>query len=151
MTEFEKKQLRWTRITAIFTVLIFLTMLIAAVGIISFEQEMQHVMDTLSEVSRQLSTVDWAGVADAMDAVSTQLQSSQIEEIIEKLNTVSGSLAQVDFVGLSEDIDTLATAAQTSLTEAMEAIDELDIEGLNAAIHDLQTIIEPLAKLFNRG
>ena len=151
MSEFEKKQLRWTRITAIFTVLIFLTLLVFAVGVISFVQEMQTVMDTLSEISRQLNTVDWAGVAEAMDSVASQLQSSQIEEIIEKLNTVSGSLAEVDFVGLSEDVGTLATAAQTSLSEAMEAIDELDIEGLNKAIHDLQTIVEPLAKLFGRG
>ena len=86
----------------------------------------------------------------AMDAVAAQLQSSQIEEIIEKLNTVSGSLAEVDFVGLAEDVGTLATAAQTSLAEAMEAIDELNIEGLNKAISDLQTIVEPLAKLFGR-
>ena len=150
MSEFEKKQLRWTRITAIFTVLIFLLLLTFTVGVISFVQEIQAVMTTLNEVSYQLSTVDWAGVADAMDAVANQLQSSQIEEIIQKLNTVSGSLAEVDFVGLAEDVGTLATAAQTSLTEAMEAIDELDIEGLNSAIHDLQTIIEPLAKLFGK-
>ena len=151
MSEFEKKQLRWTRITAIFTILIFLLLLIFTVGIITFVQEMQAVMTTLNEISYQLSTVDWAGVANAMDAVAVQLQSSQIEEIIDKLNTVSGSLAEVDFVGLADDVGTLATAAQTSLTEAMEAIDELDIEGLNKAIHDLQTIVEPLAKFFGRG
>ena len=151
MSEFERKQLRWTRITAIFTVLIFLLLLMTVGALFGFMAQVQEVMNTLSEVSRQLNTVDWAGVADAMDAVASQLQSSQIEEIIEKLNTVSGSLAEVDFVGLSEDVGTLATAAQSSLAEAMSAINELDIEGLNKAIRDLQTIIEPLAKFFGRG
>ena len=90
MTEFERKQLRWTRLTAIFTILIFLLLLMALATLAGFMGQIQEVMTTLNEISRQLGTVDWAGVAEAMDSVAAQLQSSQIEEIIDKLNTKYG-------------------------------------------------------------
>ena len=48
---------------------------------------------------------------------------------------------------LTTNINNVAVDAQNSMAEALKAIDDLDIPTLNAAIKDLKTIIEPLAKL----
>ena len=59
-------------------------------------------------------------------------------------------LSTVNWNGLSKDIGDMATQAQESLATASKAVDELDIETLNKAIRERQTVVEPLAKLVGR-
>ena len=89
---------------------------------------------------------DW----DKFCELSDTLNEIQWQEIADDLSEVSGRLTEIQWQSLAENIDETAITAQESLEKAMQAIDELDIEGLNEAIEELHTVVEPLANIVKR-
>lgn len=75
---------------------------------------------------------------------------SDSQEIMTDLNKVTKELAAADIDGLFEKVDALVTDSQKSVNTAMDNLNSIDFEGLNTAISDLQSVIEPLAKMFGR-
>lgn len=133
-----KKQLFWTRLTALLLIVILLVTLIAFVLGVRFVQNMDGMLQNidaisqnLAEAANQLSGVDWKTVGD-------------------NLQNVSASLSSVDWVMLTGNISDMSLKAQESLQVAQNAVEALDIDTLNSAIADLQAVIEPLANFVNR-
>ena len=75
---------------------------------------------------------------------------SQAEKVLGNLAQVTGELEQTDLPGLIENVNNLVETSGAGIQEAMEALGTVDIDTLNEAIRDLQTIVEPLARLFGR-
>ena len=49
------------------------------------------------------------------------------------------------------NVDRLVTSNNESLNEAMGNFNNVDFEGLNNAIRDLESVVEPLANLLGTG
>lgn len=92
-----------------------------------------------------------------------------IPKAVIALNQVSHLTSEAEYT--LQQIDDMAAQAQTSLTnidtmvanvngivtdntdyvnDAMRDLNSIDFEGLNQAISDLESVVEPLAKLFGR-
>ena len=70
--------------------------------------------------------------------------------IMEDLKGVTSGLAEADISQLIEDVDKLAVDSQKNIGDAMKKINDIDIDGLNAAIKNLSDVVEPFANFFNR-
>jgi len=80
----------------------------------------------------------------------------EMKELISGLQTVSVQLADVDLESMVTNMDSLISNvnslvadSQTGVSEAIKAIETIDLETLNKAINDFSDVIEPLAKFFN--
>ncbi len=67
------------------------------------------------------------------------------DDAIESITEMSGSITS-----MGENMDTFITENAESVAAVMEKIEAVDFEGLNSAIEDLGTVIEPLANFFNK-
>ena len=133
-----KKQLRLYRFIALLLVLVVLSTGITSAILVRNMQQIQTtvvkidaIVDDLAITTGELSKVNW-------------------NEMTAELEVITKELSTVNWNGLSKDIGDMATRAQESLATASKAVDELDIETLNKAIQELQTVVEPLAKLVGR-
>ena len=79
----------------------------------------------------------------------------QAQQTLGQLQTVTENLSRIDFAATIDGVDQLVAQSGDSLEtalaqvqEALAKIRELDIDGLNAAIADLQRAVRPLASLF---
>lgn len=79
----------------------------------------------------------------------------QAQQAMGDLQVVTENLSRIDFAATIEGVDKLVVQSGTSLEtalkdvqEALATIEKLDIDGLNAAISDLQKAVKPLANLF---
>lgn len=70
--------------------------------------------------------------------------------IMEDMKVITSELAESDINQMIKDVDRLAVDSQKSINEAMQKINEIDINGLNAAIKNLSDVVEPFAEFFNR-
>lgn len=70
--------------------------------------------------------------------------------IMEDMKVITSELAESDINQMIKDVDQLAVDSQKSINEAMQKINEIDINGLNAAIKNLSDVVEPFAEFFNR-
>lgn len=125
LLEKTKKQLLYTRVLAAAAVGMFLIMLLAAVVVVP------KAAAVLSQVSDVMIRVQ--GLAETADTAV-----SGIQEMSGEVTAVSKSLGEF-----------VTNNAQT-LTEAAEDISQIDFEGLNNAIQDLQDAVSPFAKMMNR-
>lgn len=87
-----------------------------------------------------LKTVNQANDVMAQASDTITLANAAIESITE----MSGAITD-----MGENMDTFITENAESVAAVMEKIEAVDFEGLNKAIKDLGTVIEPLAKFFN--
>ena len=133
-----KKQLRLYRLIALLLAIVVLSTGITSAILVRNMQQIQTtvvkidaIVDDLAITTGELSKVNW-------------------NEMTAELETITKELSTVNWNGLSKDIGDMATQAQESLATASKAVDELDIETLNKAIKELQTVVEPLAKLVGR-
>ncbi len=161
MTEYEKKKLFWIRLGALAAAgVLLLTLALGAAAIFALGPaagQASGILRSLDAVTKELENVDWESMSGAMNNLSAQLKDVELEEIIRRLDEVSAELADIDWVGLSGELQELGITSRESLVKAQEgldralqSIDQLDIEGLNAAIADLRAVIEPLANLTGR-
>ena len=133
-----KKQLRLYRLIALLLAIVVLSTGITSAILVRNMQQIQTtvvkidaIVDDLAITTGELSKVNW-------------------NEITTDLEVVTKELSTVEWSALSKDIGDVAAQAQESLATASKAVEELDIETLNKAIKELQTVVEPLAKLVGR-
>ena len=95
----------------------------------------------------------WCAVSIVPRAVATLDEAntvlSQAESELSGLQTITDQLGEA----LPEMIDNtnkLVVGAQEQLGDAAGKLNDIDIDGLNKAIGDLQAVVKPLAKLFGR-
>lgn len=157
MQDLEKKRILLLRLCAIFLALIFLLMLVGCFALfrsyLSVSERLREadsVIRSLQNIAGQLERIDWVAFSDSVSSVTSALDEAQLAEIASQLRTVSASLASIDWEMLATDASESMQLAQESLTEVMGTLDEMDIEALNQAIRDLQTVIEPLARLMGK-
>ena len=80
---------------------------------------------------------------------------SIVPSIISTLNTTRNTMAHLDqtITNMDEALDSALELADTSATgmqNALEKINSIDIETLNQAIEDLNTVVKPMAGLFGK-
>lgn len=159
MSTFEKKRLLWARVTALSAVGALLILGALALYIArtvsefrAYEKQVDVIVDRLDDVSAQLSALNLTEIVTTVNGISTELKDVDISGIVTALNGVSAQLEGLNWKELAGNVSSMAVNAQESLTnaqkameKAMTAIDKLDIDALNKAIADLQTVVEPLA------
>lgn len=95
----------------------------------------------------------WCAVTVVPKAVTTL---NQVNTVLAQAETELTGLQEItDQLGeaLPEMIDNtnkLVVGAQNELGDAAAKLNNIDIDGLNKAIGDLQAVVKPLAKLFGR-
>lgn len=119
-----RKQLFYARVRT-------LAMVIIAAAVILF---------LISMAPGLLKTVNQANDVMAQASDTITLANAAIESITE----MSGAITD-----MGENMDAFITENAESVAAVMEKIEAVDFEGLNKAIKDLGTVIEPLAKFFN--
>ncbi|MGN0158116.1 MAG: hypothetical protein ACI39W_03095 [Brotaphodocola sp.] len=80
--------------------------------------------------------------------VNVTYQNMQL--ILENMKVITTELAEADLNQMIEDVDQLVVSSETNINEAMEKINAIDIEKLNAAIEGLSEVVEPFAKFFGK-
>jgi len=74
---------------------------------------------------------------------------NQVDEVMVDLEVVVSELAQT-LPTMMEELSVLVNSSEIGIAQAIEKMNAIDIETLNNAISDLQTVIEPLARFFGR-
>lgn len=122
-----------------------------------YDMQVQNIITRLDRLTAQLDQLDTEGLVQTVNAVSEALGDEEVTEMLATLRELSGELNELDLAELGGDLKDLVAQAQESiagaeetLAKAAETIDGIDIKALNAAISDLQTVIEPLAKFVGR-
>lgn len=72
----------------------------------------------------------------------------RISKTVKDIEIVSAQLADADLPAMIDHVNALVDSSQQSVQAASGKIESIDIEALNQSIHDLNAIIEPLARLF---
>ena len=161
MEAYEKRSLRWQRLTALFMAAIFILLLWAAVGISKLAKGVERygesadvIISRMEDFTAQLEALDLEGLTVTLTALSEDLEDADIAGLTASIQDMLNS---VDWRALSENLNTVAGDAQESLLlceealqKAIEAIDKLDIETLNDAITDLRSVVEPLANFVDK-
>lgn len=145
----QRKQLMWTRFIA---VLCLVLVVAAAAAGLYLKTKLDSAFGEYEMLAQQVDEIltSLGDTADRLDSFSEGLAEIDMTVISEDLNNVSRQLSEIQWQSLAENIDETAVTAQESLEKAMQAIDELDIEGLNEAIEELHTVVEPLANIVKR-
>lgn len=161
MTEYEKKRLKLSRITAIAVILMLAVLLVLAVSlwslVYSYESRVDKIVTDLETVTAQLSQLDVEHMVVTLNGLSQQLGEADLTDMAATLNSLSRQLESIPWAEIAANINGLAVTGQESLTQveenltkAMESLNSMDFETLNKAIADLQAVVEPLAKLMDR-
>ncbi len=116
-----KKQLFYARLATAFTCGMFLVMLYIAVSLVP------RAVDTLENANDALDSIHGT-IADAQDTLGD-------------IKGMSKSLTQT-----SDAMNDLIVNNAGTLTESVEKLSNLDIDGLNQGIQDLQDALGPLAE-----
>ena len=91
-------------------------------------------------------------VVPQIQQIALQIQDlgTQTETVLTNLESVTAELAEVDLGSMVSNVDTLVADSQEGVKQALDKINELDIDSLNRAIADLSAVVKPLADFFNR-
>lgn len=120
-----RKQLFYTRILA-FALCGLLAAVIIALCIV------------IPPAVRTINNVDTA-VIGATDTLS------KADEALDNINTMS-----VEVTSASKQMNTFIETNSESVTQSMQKLQNVDFDGLNNAISDLEAVVEPMAKLFGK-
>ena len=123
--EADRKEVKYAKRASIFAFGLFVILLVAAVVIVPKVIETLTNIDTI--VIQAGSTIEEAGTA------------------LDNINEMSGSITQT-----SENMNPMLTDNSESLTDAVEKMNNIDFEGLNQAISDLQDAVGPFASFMNK-
>ena len=118
-----KKQLR---VSQFFTVFLVVILTIVIFQIMSFIPKVNHLME------------------------QTETMMTDAQAVMKNIDAVTKELKEADLAGMLEDVDSLVVSSEKGMADAMNQVMEIDIESLNQAIKDLQSVVAPLAKLFGR-
>ena len=84
--------------------------------------------------------------------IAGQIQAlgTQAETVLTNLEAVTSELAAVDLGSMVSSVDALVADSQEGVKQALDKINQLDIESLNQAIADLSAVVKPLADFFGK-
>lgn len=161
MTEFEKKQLKYSRILTMAVVALLVIVLLTAAVLLGtlfrYNSRIDRIVTDLETVTTQLGQLDVEHLVATVNDFSDELADVDVESIVSSLESLTQQLDAIPWAEVAENINGLAVTAQESLGQvekslggAITALNTLDIEKLNQAIGDLQAVIEPLAAFANR-
>ncbi len=125
-----RTQLRFTQFFTFFLVVIITCM---SIGIISYVPKINGLLYDANLIIGQTNGL-----------------MVQASGVLENLDTVTAELAKTDITGMMEDVDSLVVSSEENMAAAVGKIEAIDIDSLNKAIKDLQSVVSPLAKLFGR-
>lgn len=125
-----RTQLRFTQFFTFFLVIIITCM---SIGVISYVPKINGLLYDTNLMIEQTNGL-----------------MTQASGVLNNLDTVTAELAKTDITGMMEDVDSLVVSSEESMATAVAKIEAMDIDSLNKAIKDLQSVISPLAKLFGR-
>lgn len=129
MEEASQKQTAYARGQFIMTAICALCCVIILVVVLSMVPQLRQVLDLVPQMQE---------VLDHANASLTNL-----EEITDEL-------AQVDLAGMVNKLSRLALTTEASIRQTLEKLQQLDFDVLNEAIHDLASVVKPLADFFDR-
>ena len=112
------------------------------------QERQQHLLRKQLFYTRLLAL---AGIAIAVITLAFVLTilpgvTGVLEQASETLLLVDQTLE--DFGQMSQYVDALAESGGEAIEQLMEKVEQMDIEGLNDAISDLNDVIKPLADFF---
>ena len=89
-------------------------------------------------------------LAMAVLVVMTGMTFARLNTTLQNIEVITAELAEADLPAMIGNINELVTSSQTSVDLATEKISGIDFDALNQSIRDLQSIVQPLARLFGR-
>ncbi len=128
--EYAKKQ---SRFAIIISIVCFIIVIMVGIAVVSVIPKLVTLIDSANTI-----------VASAEGTLA------EASGVLDNLNKVTTDLANQDIGGLFANVEDLVNETQVSVNEAMGKVMAIDIETLNSAIRDLQSVVEPLARLFGR-
>jgi Fe2+ transport system protein B len=125
-----EKQMKYVRtqlrLTQLSTVVLIAVIVFLLIGVSSYIPKVNALIDDSSAIMKQASGV------------------------LTNLDSVTAELADADITGMLDDVDSLVVSSEESMADALKKIEDIDIDTLNSAIKDLESVVKPLAKLFGR-
>ncbi len=134
-----RKQVKWARTAAFFMILLFLV-----IGGALFIMVPQ-IMSTLRNIN---AAVDQANgiLVQANDILATGNELlAQAQDTLVEINEMSNSLTTT-----SDQINDVLAQNSEAVANSIAQIEAIDFDGLNKAIGEFQTAIEPLANIMGR-
>lgn len=128
----QNKQLFYTRVSSI-AMVVFVLVVIAVCMII-----VPKAVNTLYQVDATLKE------ADAM-MVEADKMIAEAQKSLDSIDSMTGEITNA-----ASGINTLVNDNSEVLNESMKKISDIDFEGLNKGIADLQAVIEPMAKFMSK-
>jgi hypothetical protein len=130
--EADKKEVKYAKRAAFFTMGLFIIFLVAAIIIVP------KAVETLSHVNEAVVSAGdtFKGAEDTLESVN---------EAIDNINVMSGSITQT-----SENMNGMLSENAQALTDAVEKMNAIDFETLNKAIKDLHDAVGPFANFMNK-
>lgn len=131
---YAKKQYRMSQISAAACVLMLVIVLACAVIL-------------MPKVLRLFDQVD--AITQKVDVVFEEIDTlyGQIDDVMKDLETITSDLAD-SLPDMITNLDSLMETSGEGIAEALDKVSSIDIKTLNSAISDLQSIVEPISKLF---
>lgn len=127
-----EKQLFFTRLIALFTGLSCVALVVVALVVVP------PVMKTLNSAQAVMNTANTTMVA-ATSAIQV------VEKSLENVEDMSDSI-----IDTSNQLNAFVTENAGSMTTAMTELSNIDFEGLNHAITDLQDAVGPFANMMRK-
>lgn len=127
-----EKQLLFTKLVALFTGLSCAALVLVALVVVP------PVMKTLSSAQAVMNTANTTMVA-ATSAIEAA------EKSLENVEVMSDSI-----IDTSNQLNAFVTDNSASMTKAMDELSNVDFQGLNSAITDLQDAVGPFANMMRK-
>lgn len=125
MEKLLKKQLLFTRIFAVSNIVLVLIVLFVVLKVVP-------------------------GITFTMNRISEALTQATVTLEIAEDTLNQASEALDDFDSVAGNVNDLVDSSSVAVEQAMNKVNQMDIEKLNQAIADLSDVVEPLASFFNK-
>lgn len=123
--ELTRKQVRWQRVSAAFMMAILTIVLVVVVILLP------GILYTLRNI----------------DQAANEVTESMIR-VTESVDEADAAIAEIKTA--SQNLNELVSNNSDAITDSVSKLSEIDYEGLNKAIKDLQDAIGPVANFFNK-
>lgn len=74
----------------------------------------------------------------------------QVNSVLDNVEEISADLRDEKLSDTIRDIDEFTKTSQTGVEQAIEKLERIDLDSLNEAIQDLNSLISPLANFFGK-
>lgn len=150
-----KKQTIFSIVSACACAVLALTFIIIGAKIVPTVNAVAAEATGLMQNANGLVTEANGVVADVSGQVSGVIDEANAmlgtaSTVIDNLATVTSNAAESDISGIVDNVNSLVVTSEESMKEAVDKINEIDLDSLNGAISDLSSVVSPLAKLFKK-